>query len=122
MIDHFIIGVALLDGDFRVNTQNHEKRNKSNLTKEKPGRITLRPIMVDQATAAELIGVSLSTVKKLIREEKFIKPREISPGRAGYLLRELEEWAESRPIANFLPVRGSSKGGKNRHANQSNNP
>lgn len=63
----------------------------------------IKPILVDLATAAAILSVSPSTVQGLVRRGELKKPRQISGGRVGYLLRELEEFAESRPVSELLP-------------------
>jgi len=38
-----------------------------------------------------------------IRADEFPKPRKASARRSCWLLREIEEWAESRPVSDLLP-------------------
>ncbi|WP_422085424.1 helix-turn-helix transcriptional regulator [Variovorax sp.] len=42
-----------------------------------------------------------------MREGAFPKPRVLSGRRVGWLLREVEEWAESRPVSALLPPKNS---------------
>lgn len=81
--------------------------------KEKKPIITMRPILVDLEAASKLTGLSESTIQGLIRNNDFPKPRKGSDRRALYLTRELEEWAENRPIAEFLPPPKTDEGGRN---------
>lgn len=72
-------------------------------------------IFLDLQSVAEALSISESTVQKLTREDaSFPKTRKISAGRVGWLLREIQEWAESRPVADLLPVAnsGARKGRK----------
>lgn len=67
------------------------------------------PIFVDEPTAAALVSLSEPTLQKLVREGDFPKPRRISAGRAGYLFREVLDWAERRPVSDLLPPRNAGK-------------
>ena len=73
--------------------------------------IYLPPAYLDLPAASIYLALSESTVQKLTREEEtFPKPRLLSGRRVGYLVRELQEWAESRPVANLLPPANSGFG------------
>lgn len=52
---------------------------------------------------AETLSISESTVQKLVREGEFPKPRLLSGRRVGWLRREIEKWAEERPVADLPP-------------------
>ena len=65
--------------------------------------VIVRPIFLDKATVAACLALSESTVEKLVRENSFPRPRAISQNRVAWLAREIEEWAESRPVSEFLP-------------------
>lgn len=51
----------------------------------------------------EATALSRSTIEEEIRQGRFPKPRQLSKGRVGYLVREISEWAESRPLAQLAP-------------------
>jgi len=55
---------------------------------------------------------SIGTVQQLVRRDKFPKPRALSPRRVGWLVREIEERSEARPISDLLPPEntGARKG------------
>lgn len=65
--------------------------------------VTIKPVFVDLDSAALMLAVSPSTVQQLVRDGVLSPPRKISKGRVGYLVRELEEFAESRPVSNLPP-------------------
>ncbi len=65
--------------------------------------ITLRPGAIKKERAAQFVSISVSTLEKLQREGKFPLPRLLSDKRVGYLVRELEEWLDSRPVSEQLP-------------------
>lgn len=74
--------------------------------------MTLKPMFVDKQEAARILSLSESTFEELIRKNEFPKARLLSSRRVGWLVREVEEWAESRPVADLLPPpnTGSRKG------------
>jgi prophage regulatory protein len=80
----------------------------------------LKPILIDLEAVSEITGLSESTVQALIRANDFPKPRKASSRRSCWLLREIEEWAESRPISEFLPPPNTAAGGRNGKPNSQN--
>jgi prophage regulatory protein len=69
--------------------------------------VSIRPIFVDLESAAALLSVSPSTVQLLVRNGELKPPRRISGNRVGYLLREIEEFAEARPVSDILPPKNT---------------
>lgn len=64
----------------------------------------MKPIFLGRQQAAEVLAISDSTLEKLTRQEPgFPKPRKISANRVGWLYREIEAWAESRPVSDIAP-------------------
>lgn len=76
-------------------------------------KVVIKPILIDIEIASEVTGLSESTIQSLVRCGEFPAPRKSSARRAGWLLREIEEWAEERPIADFLPPKNTAAGGRN---------
>jgi prophage regulatory protein len=70
--------------------------------------ISIKPIYLDLQGTTSFLSLSESTVQKLIRENVFPKPRLLSGRRVGWLVRELEDWAESRPVSDALPPPNTS--------------
>lgn len=68
----------------------------------------MKPIYLDLQAVAEVVSLSESAVKHLVRQKQFPQPREISRRRVAWLVREVEEWAEKRPVSTQLPP-GSSQ-------------
>jgi prophage regulatory protein len=66
------------------------------------GRV-VAPLFVDLRTTAEMLSLSESGVQKLVRQGDLPAPRKLTQGRVGWLLRELQEWAEQRPVSDLLP-------------------
>lgn len=63
----------------------------------------VQPLLLDLPTVAAVVSLSTGTVQKLVRENEFPKPRVLSGRRVGWLMREVEEWTESRPVSDLLP-------------------
>ncbi|MDE1138138.1 MAG: AlpA family phage regulatory protein [Paraburkholderia tropica] len=65
--------------------------------------MTMKPIYLDLPRVSELVSLSEASVQKLVRENRFPKPRLLSDKRVAWLTREVEEWAESRPVSDLAP-------------------
>lgn len=65
--------------------------------------VQIKPIMVDVAAAAMVVSLSESTLQSMVRQGNFPAPRKMSERRVGWLMREIEEWAENRPISDLPP-------------------
>lgn len=78
------------------------------MTKPKatPHVIHAAPLMVDREQAAAALSIGNSTLEDLVRKGDLPPPRRISAGRTGWLWRELQEFAESRPVSESLPGPG----------------
>ena len=64
---------------------------------------TVQPVFLDYPGVARLLNVGLATVQRMVREGAMPKPRRISARRVGFLVRELVEWVESRPVSDLPP-------------------
>lgn len=65
--------------------------------------IALKPAVLDLEHAAHFVALSISTVEQLVRDGSFPKPRQLSGRRTGYLVRELEDWVNTRPVSSLPP-------------------
>lgn len=65
--------------------------------------INLRPIYINLENTATMVALSITTVQTLVRKGEFPKPRQLSGGRVGWLVREVEAWAEARPVSELPP-------------------
>lgn len=68
------------------------------------------PLMVDRELAAKALGVSERTLENLVAAGELPPPRKISKQRVGWLWRELQDFAESRPVSDHLPGPGRRQG------------
>lgn len=62
-------------------------------------KIPIAPIFKDLPTVAQVVAMSTATIERLEREGQFPKRRQLSGQRVGWLVREVQEWAESRPVS-----------------------
>ena len=74
--------------------------------------ITIKPAYLDKPAVCAFLSLKETTLDDLVRKEQFPKQRKLSEKRVAWLLRELEEWAESRPVSDLLPPAntGAKKG------------
>ncbi|RKP46661.1 helix-turn-helix transcriptional regulator [Pararobbsia silviterrae] len=68
----------------------------------------MKPIYLDLYSVAATVALSVATVQKLVREDSFPRPRMLSNHRVGWLTREIEDWAENRPISDIAPPPNTS--------------
>ncbi|NTV09170.1 MAG: AlpA family phage regulatory protein [Zoogloea sp.] len=94
-------------------TDVHEKRGHAR--KKSTPKVLVKPLVVDIETVAAIVSMSVSGVQAQIRAGDFPQPRKVSPRRVGWLLREVEQWAESRPLSDLPPPpnTGAKKNGGN---------
>jgi prophage regulatory protein len=71
----------------------------------------VKPIYLELDAVAGAVALAASTVQRLVREGAFPKPRQLSGRRVAWLVREVEEWAEKRPISDLPPPSNSSRRG-----------
>lgn len=62
-----------------------------------------RPIYYDLNALADTLSLSISTIQAMVRSGEFPQPRKLSGRRVAWLAREIEEWAEARPVSDLLP-------------------
>lgn len=72
----------------------------------------MKPLYIPMESLPSIVGLSKSTIEQEIRNGRFPKPRQLSGRRTGWLLRELEQWAESRPVSDLPPPPNAAGGGK----------
>lgn len=69
----------------------------------------MKPIYLELDAVAGAVALASSTVQRLVREGAFPKPRQLSGRRVAWLVREIEEWAEARPVSKLLPPANTSR-------------
>lgn len=63
----------------------------------------MKPLYLELQAVAEAVALAPTTIQRLVREEEFPKPRQLSGRRVAWLVREVEEWAEQRPVSDLAP-------------------
>jgi prophage regulatory protein len=80
-------------------------RNAPGIQHVSSGEImSVKPIYLDLAGVAAALSLSPMGVRRLMAAGDFPKSRLLSGRRIGWLMREVEEWAEARPVSSMLPV------------------
>ncbi|MFZ3286233.1 MAG: AlpA family phage regulatory protein [Telluria sp.] len=72
----------------------------------------IKPLYVDLSTVAGMCALSVASIQRQVREKDFPQPRVLSPRRVAWLFREVEEWAEQRPVSDLLPPENTGKRGE----------
>lgn len=65
--------------------------------------VAIQPRFVAKDAAAQLLAMSIKTFERCVQKGEIPKPRQLSAGRVGWLVSELDEWAQSRPVSEILP-------------------
>ncbi len=81
--------------------------------------IALKPAYLDREAVASFVSLSVPAVERLVATGAFPSPRQLTGKRVGWLVREVEEWAESRPVSANLPVQNCGLRHANRDSNRS---
>lgn len=66
--------------------------------------ISMKPAYLDRESAAAFVSLSVPAIERMVARGAFPAPRQLSEKRVGWLVRELDEWSESRPVSSNLPV------------------
>jgi len=64
----------------------------------------MKPAFLDRDGLPGYTTISARVLDTLITTGEFPRPRKLSAKRVGWLVREVDEWAESRPVSDNLPV------------------
>lgn len=77
---------------------------------ESSKKTMVQPIFLDLPTVAQVVSLSESAVQGLVRKGEFPQPRQLSDRRVGWLMPEVQQWAESRPVSQILPPQNTGVG------------
>ncbi|UGQ45108.1 helix-turn-helix transcriptional regulator [Massilia endophytica] len=69
----------------------------------------MKPLYLELNEVAAILTLAEATVQKLVRDNEFPKPRQLSGRRVAWLVREVEEWAELRPVSTLPPPPNTSR-------------
>jgi predicted DNA-binding transcriptional regulator AlpA len=59
-------------------------------------------LIVRKPQLEEIVGLTYSSVRRLVAAGKFPPPRQLSDGLVGWRMADLKAWADNRPVANGL--------------------
>ncbi len=76
---------------------------------EKVMAAAIKPIYLELSALANTVTLAEATIQKLVREGAFPAPRQLSGRRVAWLVREVEEWAEQRPVSTLPPPPNTGK-------------
>ncbi|WP_084416302.1 helix-turn-helix transcriptional regulator [Massilia alkalitolerans] len=71
----------------------------------------MKPLYLELEAVAGVVALAATTVQRLVRQGEFPKPRQLSGRRVAWLVREVEEWAEQRPVSDLPPPSNTSRRG-----------
>lgn len=63
----------------------------------------MKPLYLALPAVAAAVSLAEATIQSEVRDGKFPAPRQLSGRRVGWLVREIEEWAENRPVSDLPP-------------------
>lgn len=72
--------------------------------------VTIKPMYLAREEAAKFLSIGTTTFEELCAKGEAPSPRQVSKGRVGWLVEELEAWARSRPKSGSLPPKNSGYG------------
>jgi prophage regulatory protein len=72
-------------------------------------KMTMKPIYMELPQVSNALTLAEATIQRMVREGAFPKPRQLSGRRVGWLVREIEEWAEARPVSDLPPPPNTGK-------------
>ena len=71
--------------------------------------ILIKKLYVDLPDVSTILSLSETTIQRMVREKNFPPPRKLSGRRVAWLVIEIEDWAESRPVSDLLPPSNTAK-------------
>jgi len=76
--------------------------------------VSIEPMYLSRQQVAQFVSLSEPQITKLAARGLFPKPRKLSAQRVGWLVRELREWAESRPVSDLPPPPSTGQSNRGR--------
>jgi prophage regulatory protein len=84
--------------------------------------VTIKPMYLAREEAAKFLAIGTTTLEEMCAKGEAPAPRQVSRGRVGWLVEELEAWARSRPKSESLPPRNSGVGSAGKKARPTPSP
>jgi predicted DNA-binding transcriptional regulator AlpA len=79
-------------------------------TSKKQSIVKIEPFFLQRSDAAASLSISESLLDILVARGEAPKPRKITPGRSGWHVDDLREFARTRPVSDLLPPPGCGYG------------
>lgn len=76
----------------------------------------MKPLYLELDAVAGAVALAATTIQRLVREGSFPRPRQLSGRRVAWLVREVEEWAEQRPVSDIAPPANTGHSNRRRGA------
>lgn len=64
---------------------------------------SLRPAAIDMDQVTVYLSLSSSSIERMVRKGEFPAPRQLSGRRVAFLVKEVDEWLNNRPVSDQLP-------------------
>lgn len=64
----------------------------------------ITPAVLDKPTAAQYLSLGVRLFEQSVQKGLIPKPIQLAGRRVGWLRKDLDRWAESRPVSSNLPV------------------
>lgn len=74
------------------------------MNKITPAKISVKPAYLDRESVAAYVSLSVSVMERMVARGDFPGQRQLTSNRVGWLVREVDDWCESRPASGILPV------------------
>ncbi len=72
--------------------------------------VTISPMYLAKPDAAAYLSISESMLDTLVSSGELPRPRKLSTGRVAWLVNDLTEWGQARPVSDLLPPINSGYG------------
>jgi prophage regulatory protein len=66
-------------------------------------------LYLELAAVSATVCLAVASIQRLVGMGSFPKPRQLSDRRVAWLVREVEEWAEGRPMSDLPPPSNTSR-------------
>lgn len=76
----------------------------------------MKPLYLELEAVAGVVALAATTIQRLVREGDFPRPRQLSGRRVAWLVREVEEWAERRPVSDLAPPANTGHSNRRRRS------
>lgn len=86
------------------------QRKKSSSDAARGAAFSFPPLYLNRDSAAWYLSISVAQLENMAARGEVPPPRQLSKGRVGWLVHDLNEWGMSRPVSNSLPPHNAGYG------------